>query len=52
MIKVLYSTALLLLTPALLLYFLLRSRKDPAYRKRFSERLALQPVPTQAVGGM
>lgn len=52
MIKVLYSTALLLLTPVLLLYFLLRSRKDPAYRKRFSERLALQPVPTQAVGGI
>ncbi|WP_445767100.1 lipid IV(A) 3-deoxy-D-manno-octulosonic acid transferase [Rheinheimera sp.] len=52
MIKVLYSTALLLLTPVLLLYFLLRSRKDPAYRKRFSERLALQPVPAQAVGGI
>jgi 3-deoxy-D-manno-octulosonic-acid transferase len=33
-------------------YLLLRSRKDPAYRKRFSERLALQPVPAQAVGGI
>lgn len=52
MIKLLYSTALLLLTPVLLLYFLLRSRKDPAYRKRFSERLALQRVPKQAVGGI
>lgn len=38
----LYSVLLLLATPVLLLYLLLRSRKDPAYRQRFAERFALK----------
>lgn len=38
----LYSVLLLLATPLLLLYLLLRSRKDPAYRQRFAERFAFK----------
>ncbi len=41
----------LALLPALL-YLLLRSRKDPAYRKRMAERFALQQAPAAAVGGI
>lgn len=40
--RCIYSALLLLLTPLVLLYLLLRSRKDPAYRQRFAERFALQ----------
>ncbi|MEO3679150.1 lipid IV(A) 3-deoxy-D-manno-octulosonic acid transferase [Rheinheimera sp. FR7-31] len=47
-----YNLLIMLAVLPVLGYFLLRSRKDPAYRKRFSERLALQPVPTQAKGGI
>lgn len=42
-----YSALLLLLTPLVLLYLLLRSRKDSGYRQRFAERFALR-LPTAA----
>ena len=50
--RLVYSALLLLLTPVLLLYLLLRSRKDPAYRQRFAERFALQLPPAAARGGI
>ena len=40
--RLFYSALLLILTPLLLLYLLLRSRKDPAYRQRFAERFAFK----------
>lgn len=36
----------------MLLFFLWRSKADPAYRQRFAERFAWQPVPATAVGGI
>ncbi len=47
-----YSLLIYLILLPVLAYFVWRSRKDPAYRQRFSERLALQQVPKQAVGGI
>ncbi|MAT91573.1 MAG: 3-deoxy-D-manno-octulosonic acid transferase [Halioglobus sp.] len=44
----LYSIALYLLTPLLLLHLLWRSRRQPAYRRRLAERLGLFRAP---VGG-
>lgn len=41
----------LIMLPALG-YFLLRSRKDPAYRQRMAERFSLQQVPAAAMGGI
>ncbi len=47
-----YNLLIMLAVLPVLGYLLLRSRKDPAYRQRFSERLALQQVPKQAAGGI
>lgn len=47
-----YSVLLLLLTPFVLLYLLLRSRKDPAYRQRFAERFALKLPAASAKDGI
>lgn len=41
-----------MLTPVLLLYLLLRSRKDKAYRQRFAERFALTLPATNAKAGI
>jgi 3-deoxy-D-manno-octulosonic-acid transferase len=46
-----YQLVLLIATPLLLLYLLLRSRKDPAYRQRFAERFAFKlPEPSAQHG--
>ena len=47
-----YSLLIYLALLPVLLYLLLRSRKDPAYRKRLAERFAWQRVPQQAMGGL
>ncbi|RVT48168.1 3-deoxy-D-manno-octulosonic acid transferase [Rheinheimera sediminis] len=47
-----YSVLLLLATPLVLLYLLLRSRKDPAYRQRFAERFALTLPAASAKDGI
>ncbi len=47
-----YSALILALTPLLLLYLLLRSRKDPAYRQRFAERFAFSLPATSAKDGI
>ena len=41
-----------MLTPLLLLYLLLRSRKDKAYRQRFAERFAFRLPAVSARGGI
>lgn len=48
----LYSVLLLLATPLLLLYLLLRSRKDAGYRQRFTERFALKLPAASAKDGI
>jgi 3-deoxy-D-manno-octulosonic-acid transferase len=50
--RILYSALLLLFTPLLLLYLLLRSRKDPAYRQRVAERFALKLPDAKAKDGI
>jgi 3-deoxy-D-manno-octulosonic-acid transferase len=50
--RLLYSALILALTPLLLLYLLLRSRKDPAYRQRFAERFALKLPAASAKDGI
>jgi len=50
--RCIYSALLLLLTPLVLLYLLLRSRKDPAYRQRFAERFALKLPVASAKDGV
>ena len=47
-----YSTLMLVISPLLLLYLLLRSRKDPAYRQRFAERFALKLPAANAKDGI
>jgi 3-deoxy-D-manno-octulosonic-acid transferase len=48
----LYTLLIYLLRLPMLLFFLWRSKADPAYRQRFAERFAWQPVPATAVGGI
>jgi len=48
--RLLYSALLYLLTPAILLRWLWRSRRLPAYRQRWSERFGF--VPRQIPGGL
>ncbi|MDX3772592.1 lipid IV(A) 3-deoxy-D-manno-octulosonic acid transferase [Chromatiaceae bacterium AAb-1] len=52
MIRLVYSLLLFLLLLPVTGYMLWRSRKDPGYRRRFSERFALSSVPEQARGGV
>jgi 3-deoxy-D-manno-octulosonic-acid transferase len=52
LLRLLYSALILALTPLLLLYLLLRSRKDSAYRQRFAERFALKLPAASATGGI
>ena len=52
LLRILYSTTLLLLTPVLIVYLLLRSRKDKAYRQRFTERFAFVLPAVSARGGI
>jgi 3-deoxy-D-manno-octulosonic-acid transferase len=52
LLRLLYSALILALTPLLLLYLLLRSRKDPAYRQRFAERFALKLPAVSAKDGI
>ncbi len=47
-----YSLLIYLLRPLLLLLFVWRSRADAAYRQRFAERFALQPVAPAQQGGL
>ena len=47
-----YSLLLCLLSPLLLVYLLLRSRKDSGYRQRLAERFALTLPATAAKGGI
>ena len=47
-----YNLLIYLALLPVLLYLLLRSRKDPAYRQRLAERFAWQRVPQQALGGL
>lgn len=47
-----YNVLIYLAMLPALLYLLLRSRKDPAYRARMAERFALQQVPAAAMGGI
>ena len=47
-----YSLLIYLLRPLLLLLFVWRSRADVAYRQRFAERFALQPVAPAQQGGL
>lgn len=48
----LYTLLIYLLRVPMLLFFVWRSKADPAYRQRFAERFALQQVPATAVGGI
>ncbi len=48
----LYTVLIYLLRPLLLLFFLLRSKADRAYRQRFAERFCAQQVPASARGGI
>ena len=48
----LYSLIIYLARPLALLGMVWRSKADPAYRQRFSERLALQKMPMAARGGI
>ena len=50
--RLFYSALLLLLTPLVLLYLLVRSRKDSGYRQRFAERFALKLPEAKAKGGI
>jgi 3-deoxy-D-manno-octulosonic-acid transferase len=43
--RIIYSVIFYLTLPVILIRLLLRSLKAPAYRKRISERFALQPIP-------
>ncbi|WP_337879492.1 lipid IV(A) 3-deoxy-D-manno-octulosonic acid transferase [Rheinheimera sp.] len=52
LLRWLYNLLVVLLTPLLLLYLLLRSRKDPAYRRRFAERFGLVVPAGAAKGGV
>jgi len=52
LLRLLYSAVIVALTPLLLLYLLLRSRKDPAYRRRFAERFALKLPAVSAQNGI
>ncbi|MDR6981919.1 3-deoxy-D-manno-octulosonic-acid transferase [Rheinheimera pacifica] len=52
LLRSLYSAVIVALTPLLLLYLLLRSRKDPAYRRRFAERFALELPGASAKNGI
>src|SRR5690606_32237953 len=52
LLRLLYNLLLLALTPLLLLYLLLRSRRDPAYRQRLRERFGLMLPPAAARGGV
>ncbi len=47
-----YSVLWYLLLLPVMAYLLWRSRKDPGYRQRFSERLAFSKVPKLAKGGI
>jgi 3-deoxy-D-manno-octulosonic-acid transferase len=47
-----YSALIVVITPLLLLYLLLRSHKDPAYRQRFAERFALKLPEAQVKDGI
>lgn len=47
-----YSALIVALTPLLVLYLLLRSRKDPGYRQRFAERFALKLPAASAQNGI
>lgn len=48
----LYSLLIYLARPVVLLSMLWRSKADPAYRRRFRERMAWQPIPASAQGGI
>lgn len=48
----LYSLLIYVARPAALLGMVWRSNADPAYRQRFSERLAWQSIPATARGGV
>ena len=52
LLRLLYSAVIVALTPLLMLYLLLRSRKDPAYRQRFAERFAFSLPATSAKDGI
>ncbi|HEY0921718.1 lipid IV(A) 3-deoxy-D-manno-octulosonic acid transferase [Rheinheimera pacifica] len=52
LLRLLYSALIVALTPLLLLYLLLRSRKDPGYRQRFAERFALKLPAASAKNGI
>ncbi|WP_240224485.1 lipid IV(A) 3-deoxy-D-manno-octulosonic acid transferase [Rheinheimera hassiensis] len=52
LLRVLYSAVVVALTPLLVLYLLLRSRKDPGYRQRFAERFALKLPAASAKNGI
>jgi 3-deoxy-D-manno-octulosonic-acid transferase len=52
LLRLLYSALIVALTPLLLLYLLLRSRKDPGYRQRFAERFALKLPVASAKNGI
>ncbi|KFZ30212.1 3-deoxy-D-manno-octulosonic acid transferase [Pseudidiomarina salinarum] len=47
-----YRLLIRLLLPLVFVYLWLRGRKAPAYRQRWRERLALQPVPPTARDGL
>jgi 3-deoxy-D-manno-octulosonic-acid transferase len=48
----LYNALIYAATLPVLVYLLLRSRRDPQYRKRLSERFAWQAIPERAMGGI
>ena len=48
----LYSLIIYLARPLAMLGMVWRSKADPAYRQRFSERLAWQQIPIAARGGV
>lgn len=50
--RLLYQVVIYLLLPLILVYFIVRSFKDKAYRQRFSERFAWQQVPEKYAGGI
>lgn len=47
-----YRVIIALLTPVIFAYLWVRGARAPAYRQRWRERLALQPVPPQARDGI
>lgn len=50
--RAIYSVVLIILLPVIYIFLVWQSRRNPAYRQRFSERGCWQRVPSAASGGV